>query len=481
MSLSIVMLPGSADGEAVTVRSFLAVAEADSEMVVTGVVPDGIDDERVRSIAEPGLKPVLGQAATSSRGGWVALVGAGDQFEPGALAAISCYLAEIDADVVYTDHRYVRPEDGPPLQKPRWLPRLLEQTNYLARLVAVRRDIAIRALSEPWQGEWDYLLRATEQAHRVGHIPVVAVALAAPIAIESIDAARGVVQRHLARSGSPARVVANADGSLRVRGVVPKGHVVSIIVPTGGARRKVRGQEVVLVENLLRSLLTRTRYPHWEVVVVASAGTDPAVLDRCREADPSRVRVLHVDGAFNFSSSVNAGAHAARGSSLLLLNDDTEVVSREWLGDMVSVLARPSTGAVGAKLLFPDGTVQHIGVVCPPNQLPMHPRIFEPDSTSWDMTLDVDYLAVTGACLLTDRELFLRVGGLSEALPLNFNDVDYCLRLAELGLTNTCVNSSVLVHFESSTRPARILDSERTAYFSWEPVTIADPHVAYWN
>lgn len=478
VSISIVVLPGRADEVAVTVASFLVVAPADAELRVGGTLPAGMSDRRIVAFGPQPIEELLRHSLTSSSGGWVAMLRAGDEFEPGALAAVEAYLSEIDADVVYTDHRYVGSRDGVAL-KPRWLPRLLEQTNYLGRLVAVRRGLAEQAIGEPWNGEWDYLLRVTERARHVGHVPVVAVSLSAPELESSHQHPIAIVEGHLRRTTGESVVSRRPDGSARVRAHVPPDHMVSIIVPTRGGRRRIGEAEVLLAENMILSLIALTTHPTWEVILVASEGTDPLVLDRLMALD-GRVSAIKVEGTFNFSASVNAGARAARGPSLLLLNDDVEVLEPAWLSEMLGVLLRTGTGAVGAKLLYPDRTIQHIGVVCPPYGLPLHPRIFERDSGTWDTTLDVDYLAVTGACLLTHRSDFFEVGGFTENLPLNFNDVDYCLKLALRGRATVCVNAATLLHFESSTRTAQILDYERDAYRAWEAVTLTDPHTAYW-
>lgn len=470
MGIAVLILPAGPAETLTTLSSFLVVAREDDHAVVLDV-GDVVVDRRVTAVTRPDLETLL--AHTDDE--WVTIVHAGDQFEPGAFDAIADYLSRVEVDVIYTDHRVLG--EGTML-KPRWQPRLLEQSPYLGRLVVVRRELAV-ATAASWKGEWDHHLRVTAMARRVGHVPVVAVAID-PSGIETAGGSpMALVRSHLRRTGEDAVVSRRPDGSLRVRATVPPDHIVSIIIPTKGSARTIRGETIVLAENLIHSLAATT-HTAWEAILVASDGSDPAMIAHLASLT-DRVRTVSVDGPFNFSASINAGAVEARGDSLLLLNDDTEVIDGDWLTQMLGVLLRPGVGAVGARLLFEDHRIQHVGVVCPPWRLPFHPRMFEPDHEVWDLRQDVEYLAVTGACLLTRRSDFFDIGGFTEELPLNFNDVDYCLKLVLTGHRIVCVNDATLLHFESSTRTAQILEGERAAYHDWLQVTLTDPHTAMWD
>jgi GT2 family glycosyltransferase len=235
----------------------------------------------------------------------------------------------------------------------------------------------------------------------------------------------------------------------------------------------------VLVLNALRSLVDRTTYPSWEVVLVPSEHTPADVLSESAEILGDRLRVAPVDGPFNFSRSVNTGVAAARGELVLLLNDDTEVIERRWLERMVSVMSEDGVGVVGAKLLFEDERVQHVGVAFDLDGEAMHVHIFEDDDAGHfgSKIVDLDFLAVTGACLLVPREVFEEVGGFSEALPLNYNDVDFCLKVGATGRRVVCTPFARLHHYESSSREARIEDEERAALAWWDHRKHLDPYV----
>ncbi len=258
--------------------------------------------------------------------------------------------------------------------------------------------------------------------------------------------------------------------------------LVSIVIPTAGGRREVRGADRVLVEACLRSLVDVTVGVPWEVVLVTSAHTPPEVVERCRVIVGDRLTVTPVAGDFNFSTSVNEGARLARGELVLLLNDDIEVVEPHWLERMVSVIHEPDVGIVGAKLLFDDGLLQHVGVSFDDAGRPIHVMGSEADDAGrfGSKTLDIDYTAVTGACLLTTADLYARVGGFSEDLPLNFNDVDFCLKVRALDLAVVCTNTAVLHHYESSTRGhASTVAEYGFLDRHWGLRRRLDPHVQY--
>lgn len=419
-------------------------------------------------------KPSLGEAASAARGEYVALLRAGDRLEPGGIAALTGYLAETGDDAAYTNHIAA----GAVAYKPSYSRRLLQQVPYPERLVAVRTELALPHLhAEPFS-EWAYLSRVLGEARQVGHLGVTAVTMAEPV---SREGAEDAIAESLGAAGeADAHLRRGPNGAYRVRARVPEDHLVSVVVPTGTARREVRGEEILLVRNMVESFLA-TEHPAWEMVLVASEGADLEALEECVTLAPERIRIVPVTGPFNFSGSVNVGVLASGGESVLLLNDDMEITDPAWLTEMLGVVLRPGVGAVGATLLFEDGRIQHIGVVVPPDALPMHPRVFEEPDGREEENLDLEYLAVTGACLLVSREDFLAVGGLPEALPLNFNDVDFCLKLVALGRTNITAGGVRVTHFESSTREARLEDFEIAALDQWRALRLADPHSEYWT
>ncbi|UNX55750.1 glycosyltransferase [Georgenia sp. TF02-10] len=466
--------------ETLTADSFRAQGEGPWELVVAE------DDGRP-------LSDRLNAAVAGSTGRYVAVLETGDRLEPGVLGAVVGLLTQSPAaepGVLYTDEQWPAEGSAGIFTKPRWIPRYLEAYPYLGRLCFVRRDLFERVggFREDFAParEWDLALRITELGDPVVHVPVVGLVRdRSPVDAAAVAAGRDAVADRYARLGVPATVEVTGDGDgqppgfLRVWRRVPDPPLVSVVIPTAGARREVRGADTVLVTNAVRSLVGRTTYPNLEVVLVPSEHTPPEVLQECAEILGDRLRVAPVAGEFNFSRSVNTGVGAARGELVLLLNDDTEVIEPRWLDRMVAVAAEDGVGVVGAKLLFADGRVQHTGVTFDHDGEARHVHIFEADDAGHfgSKVVDLDFLAVTGACLLVPRAVFVEVGGFSEALPLNYNDVDFCLKVGATGRRVVCTPFARLHHFESSSRRARIEDEERAALAWWDPRKTLDPYV----
>jgi len=231
--------------------------------------------------------------------------------------------------------------------------------------------------------------------------------------------------------------------------------MVSIIIPSIGVAGTVRGSERVFVVEAVRSVLGSVRTPI-EIVVVAGAAMPAAVAAELRGFGEA-VRIVDYDAPFNFSATINLGAAHSRGEQLLLLNDDVEVVSADWLERMLDALggagAGDRVGAVGARLLFEDGTLQHAGHTYRTSL--DHVGFGLPgDSAGRGGLLDQRraVAGVTAACLLTPARVFDEVGGFSTLFPGNYNDVDYCLKLRFAGYEVVYEPAAVLHHFESRSR-----------------------------
>ncbi|WP_127841544.1 glycosyltransferase family 2 protein [Actinomyces wuliandei] len=448
--------------------------------------PTGATVESFRQVASDGDRLLVGSwwgCADRVETDYALLLRAGDTLEPGALRALEEFARARRVRLVTAD----RIEDGQIRRCQRWSPALFEQFPYTGRLMLVEASVLAQvvdtALQEPLS-EWDMQLRLVDAAAGADHCPVVAVNQATPVRAGGLADRVTTVQAHLARAGRSAELVsAGPTGMPQVRARTTKAHLVSVIVPTAFSRRELEDGTVrTLVECLLTGILVTVGPRRCEVVLVVDDQADSRSVERCRSLWPGTLRVVTTRGPFNFSAAVNAGAAASRGEVLLLLNDDVEPCHGGWLDQMLGVLERPGTAVVGARLLLGDGRIQHLGVVCPPGGLPMHPRVFEEDRTSHPMAqADVEYLAVTGACLMCRREDFEAVGGMDERLPLNFNDIDLCLRMVARGGSVVCVNSVRMVHRESSTRRPQILPEERAAVEGWYPLTATDPHIEYWG
>jgi GT2 family glycosyltransferase len=259
-----------------------------------------------------------------------------------------------------------------------------------------------------------------------------------------------MVAEHLRRMGVAADVARREDGSVWVGYVLPATPPrVTLIVPTR--------DRLAVLRPCLESLLTMTDYPDWNVLVVDNGSIEPqtiAYLDTLTAA--GRIRVLRDEGPFNFSRLNNRAVEVADGDAVLLLNNDTEIIEGGWLRALVAHLVQPGTGVVGAKLLYPDGTVQHGGVVVGPGGCADHLHVSIPGDAPGYMGRALqpqEVSAVTGACLLTWRRLYRTLGGLDEQhLAVAFNDVDYCLRVRAHGKRIVWTPEARLIHHESISR-----------------------------
>jgi GT2 family glycosyltransferase len=234
--------------------------------------------------------------------------------------------------------------------------------------------------------------------------------------------------------------------------------LVSAIVPSIGSGGHVLGSHRTFVVEAVRSVLA-TANVDIEVIVVAGREMPPAVADQLRLLGP-QVRLVDYDDVFNFSAVINLGAAHTRGEYLLLLNDDTEVISAGWLTHMLDSCG-PGVGAVGAKLLFEDGTLQHAGHTY--RTALGHVGFGLPGDSAGRNGLLLrrrEVAGVTAACMLTPYSVFDAVGGLTLTLPANYNDVDYCMKLRVAGWSSVYEPGAVLYHFESKSRVAGIKPEE---------------------
>ncbi|RMI13262.1 glycosyltransferase family 2 protein [Cellulomonas triticagri] len=491
-TLSLVLLGGGDDARVLrTVRSVALDVAGVAELVVPTTAAGAEAREEVDATLPGRVRWVddgtLAVRLAAASGDYVGLLAPGDEVEPGVLEAAADYLAtRPGTDVLYTDEQWQAPGIEGIHTKPGWTPHYLEGWDYLGRLCLMRRSLVEQAGAGPDESaaEWDLHLRVTELTERVEHLPVMGVTrLHRPSTRpEDVEAGRRAVVARYERLGVDATVeVAHQDGYLRVWRTLPEPPpLVSVVVPTGGGRRDVRGESTLVVETAVRSLVERTTYPRWELVLVVSENTPDGVVDVVRELAGDRLVVAPVTGPFSFSYSVNEGVRVARGEHVVLLNDDTEVVEPRWLDRMVAVAQDPAVGAVGAKLLFEDGTIQHVGIVHDDAWLPVHAHRVGADDASHFGTkiVDVDYLAVTAACVLVPRALYLELGGFSEELPMAFNDVDFCHKVVASGRAVVCTPFATLYHYESSSRVADVRPFERQ-YLMDKTLELAkhDPHV----
>lgn len=429
-------------------------------------------DRRVRVVerTEPGGDAVAANDALAvARGLFVALLDAGDVLAPDALARVAAVLEE-GVDLVYTDEDTIGPDGNyhGPFRKPDWSPERLLAQAYTGHLTVMRRSLVaeLGGLRPEFEdaASHDLALRVGERARTVVHVPEVLyhgrTVPGLDLPASAHDAGRRAVAAALERRGIAGDVVdAGRPGLHQVVRRLDPTVTVSLVIPTMGSRAIVWGREETLVVESVRSALAATDHPHVEVVVVYDDHMDPGTLDELRAVAGDRLVAVRYTKRFNFSEKINLGAVHATGDVVVLLNDDVRVRSHGWLEQLVAPLADPTVGMTGAKLYFADGTVQHAGH-CYRDGLHGHPYIGwdgDSDGVFGALRVNREVSGVTAACAALRKEVFAEIGGLTETLPVNYNDVDLSYKVRHLGYRILFVANCELYHFESKSREPGVI------------------------
>ncbi len=408
-----------------------------------------------------------------AKGQWLTLLDHDDTLYPNALYEMIQLAQEKDAEMVYSDEIVVS-DDGKELGgyhfKPDYAPDYLNGCNYITHLCLFRRDLFVRAggREDPtYDGAQDYdlILRLTEHLSspdKIVHLPKVMynwragagstaenLVDAKPYAIE---AGRHAIMDHLERIGRKAKVESQIKfpGAYRVQYALTGTPKTSVIIPNK--------DHVDDLSRCLESLYARAGYDNFEVIVAENNSTEQETFDYYEQAKEkfANLKIVTYQGRFNFSAINNTARKAATGEYLLLLNNDIELLTDGFLAEMLSYAQRPDVGAVGAKLFYPDDTIQHGGVLLGINGSAGHSHKSHPRESSGDLYRLVtaqNYLAVTGACLLVKAALYDACGGLDETdFAVAYNDIDFCLKLYEMGYLNVFTPEAQAYHYESKSR-----------------------------
>jgi GT2 family glycosyltransferase len=412
--------------------------------------------------AETGaLWQTLRTALERATGEWIVFLRDGDRLDPEALGEIALrQSAEPEADVLYSDEDSLDASDRrfAPRFKPDWSPDLLLAQPYLGGLLAVRRELVeqVGGIRPGFDGaeHYDLALRATERARHVTHLPKLLCHRRAPglsngDGSPSVGNARAAIIDALARRGEEASVEdADVPGTFRVKRAIRSTLRVSIIIPFR--------DEPALLARCLQSIHRCAGYEHWEALLVDNQSWQPethALLARL--ASDARCRLLQYDKPFNWSEINNWAAAQSSSDLLLFLNNDTEACREGWLSAMIEHAQRPEVGAVGARLLYPNGLVQHAGVILGLHGVADHAFRLLPADAPGHLALAKSIRncsAVTGACMMVRRAVFAEMHGFDESFGVAFNDIDFCLRLRERGYLIVYTPFAELIHFESASR-----------------------------
>jgi GT2 family glycosyltransferase len=443
------------------------------------------NDLRVKLEERPvagGIVAASNDALAMATGEFVVLVDHDDLLEAHALELIDTALRrDGEIDYVYTDEDKLD-ADGTvrdTFYKPDWSPERLRAQNYCTHLSVLRRRIVaeVGRFREGFDGSQDHdlILRVSERARRVHHVPEVLYhwcVTPGSAAGDSADApsakpyaqeaGRRAVAAQLDRLGIPATVEHLATrGHYRSRRVRPEpAPPLSVIVATRGTARPVWGVERPLVLGAVRSLLAVTDYPRLEVLVVVDGATPPPVVNALQALDD--VRVVVAEGPWNRPARWNEGVRASDGEYVVLLDDDTLVEQPDWLDAMLGFFGEPDVGAAGARLLAADGTLHHGGILLNSEPLPIFEGFAGDDPGAFGLLeIDREVSAVSGACLVTRRDLYDELGGFAEEFADRYADVDYCLRVRRTGRRIVWTPHATLYHFAPETRPAERSDLAR--------------------
>ena len=392
-------------------------------------------------------------------------------------------------DFIYFDEDMVS-EDGAvrqrPFFKPDWSPDLLLSCNPMTHSI-IRRELVVEvgAFDPKMDGaqDWDLFLRCVERSDRIAHLPKVlyhwrqmqgSTAAQFDAKPYAFAAQLRAIEAHLRRRGlERPKAYFPEPGLLRTTWLAPAPRV-SIIIPTK--------DKVEYLRKCINSITGPTNYPDFEILLIDNGSSEPAT-HRYYEsiASDPRIRIIDYLAKFNYSAANNLGARHAAGEVLLFLNNDTEAVVPDWIEEMVRWAMLPEVGAVGAKLFYPDGTIQHAGLVIGLAGHANHvfwgvrERHFGPfGAVDWYR----NYLAVTGACMMMRRAVFDEVGGFDEDYQLAFSDVEICLRAIKKGYRNVYTPFAKLIHYEGRSRGDELpaVDLQRGYDHLKEIIETGDPY-----
>jgi GT2 family glycosyltransferase len=421
----------------------------------------------VRSGERLGIAGALNRACELASGEYTGFLDQDDVLAPHALDCVAQAVQDAKADLLYSDEDYLDHQGRrvQPIFKPAFSPDLLRCGMYLGHLLVVRRQ-TLRELGgfrAGYDGSQDYdlALRLTARTAAVRHIPRVlyhwrqhADSTALHAAAKPYTQAAGLkaVSEAVTRRDPQAVATAGAfPNTYRVRWSVPADLRASLIVCSRNAK---------LLRRCLEAIERRTAHTNREIVVVAHRTGDIVAMDRLLDTCAC-LRVPYT-GPFNFAAMNNLGAWHATGGVLVFMNDDVEPLDPEWLTAMLAHANRREVGAVGAKLVYPSGAIQHAGIVTGIMEGAghLHRNTFGSPYWNW-LPFTRNVSAVTGACLAIRQSVFEELGGFDESFPVNYNDVDLCLRARQAGYEVIVEPAALLRHYECQSRQAGVRLEER--------------------
>ena len=464
------------------IESLIVQTYSNWELCIVNASPDNEEMQKVLAEYSAGdsrvrfcnLKENLGIAENTNRvfamtkGEFVGLLDHDDLLAPNALYEIVKILQDHpQADALYTDEDKVTTELDEHFQphlKPDFNLDLLRSNNYICHFFVVRKSIVEKAggFRKEFDGaqDYDFIFRCTENAGEVLHVPEIlyhwrthkaSTADNPASKMYAFEAGKRAIEAHLERTGTKGEVSHTQDlGFYRVKYPVQGKPLVSVIIPNK--------DEKETLQTCLEMLEKNTGYQNFEIIIVENNSTTDEIFRYYKELSGNRkIHLLRWGKEFNYSAINNFAVAHAKGEYLLFLNNDVKSINPDWLEEMLGVCQRPEVGGVGAKLIYPDNTIQHAGCVIGMGGIAGHMFVDMPaDRTGYlhKASLLQDMSAVTAACLLMKKEVFEQAGGFTEELAVAFNDVDLCLKVRKNGYLIVYDPYGKLYHMESKTRGA---------------------------
>ncbi len=442
----------------------------------------GPDDEKVNAILKEyaakdtrikvknldeneGIGKNTNRAFEMANGQYVALLDHDDILAPDALFEVACAIEKSHPDIIYSDEDKVtgnEKEHTQPHFKPDFNIDLLRANNYICHLLVIKKALIdkVGGFREGFDGaqDHDFIFRCSDNANCIVHIPRIlyhwrthqaSTADNPASKLYAYEAGIRAVKENLERNGEEAEVTQSKDyGFYKVIYKVKERSLVSIIIPNKDNRD--------ILKKCIDSILEKSTYDNYEIIVAENNSTESETFEYYKEIEKdSRIRVIKWEKGFNFSAINNFAAGYAKGEYIIFLNNDIEVKTPSWIEGMLGNAQRKDVGIVGCRLIYPDNTIQHAGVVIGIGGIAANIFTDLPAARSGYMhraSTQVDYSAVTAACMMISKNLFEKIGGFEEKLTVAFNDIDLCLRVREENYLVVYDAYVEMIHYESKTR-----------------------------
>lgn len=428
------------------------------------------NDARVKVTDVPeneGIAQNTNKALEIADGTFIGLLDHDDVLAENALYEVVKELNKaVDTDVIYTDEDKVSTamdEYFSPNFKPDFNLDMLRSNNYFCHFFVAKKELieTVGGFRGEYNGAQDYdlFLRCIEKAERIAHIPKILYHWRVhqestadnPLSkMYAYDAGQKAIEQHLKRCGVTAEVSKTENlGFYRVKYQQEGSPLVSILIPN-------KDQKDTL-DQCLKSIEARTDYENYEIIIIENNSTEQETFEYYKQIKNPKIRVIEWKDEFNYSAINNFGVRHAKGEYLLFLNNDIEVINSDWLGEMLSNCQREEVGAVGAKLYYPDNTVQHAGVIVGIGGVAGSVFVGLKRGYTGYMhraSIQQNLSAVTAACMMVKKSVFEEAGGFEEELKVAFNDIDFCLKIREKGHLIVYDPYVELYHYESKTRGA---------------------------